>query len=152
METKALIPADIPRLFIEAWNDRRADDLASLFEEDADFVNVVGIWWHSRDAIFKAHDYGLSVIFNDSTLKLGTVKVKLLGTDYAIAHARMRLSGQTAHDVTAGLRQNLFIFVLRRYDDHWLCVSAQNTDIVIGAETHIREEDGKLSPVDYRGR
>lgn len=34
---------DIPRLFTEAWNARRADWLAALFEEGADFVNVVGI-------------------------------------------------------------------------------------------------------------
>src|SRR5690606_39198867 len=45
---KATTPDEIPRLFTEAWNARRTDWLATLFEGDADFVNVVGIWWNCR--------------------------------------------------------------------------------------------------------
>ncbi len=76
----------------------------------------------------------------------------MLGTPAAptVVHARMRLEGQTPNGGTAGIRQNLFIFVVQQREDHWLCVSAQNTDIVIGAETHIRDESGKLKPADYR--
>lgn len=149
MET-TLIPEDIPRLFVQAWNRRSAAGIAALFEDDADFVNVVGIWRENREAIRKAHDYGLRVIFNQSELKLGKVKVKNLSDDTAVVHARMRLAGQTPKEIAAGIRHNLFIFVVRRHDDHWLCVSAQNTDIVAGAETHIRDKDGNLIPVDYR--
>ncbi len=147
---RATTPGDIPRLFAEAWNTRRADRLASLFEEDADFINVVGIWWESRTDIQKAHDYGLKVIFNESTLKIGKVKVKALGEGHAIVHARMRLIGQTPKAGAAGVRNNLFIFVVRKHGDHWLCVSAQNTDIVPGSETHIRNDRGELVAVDYR--
>src|SRR5690606_10485176 len=63
-------PEDLPRLFAEAWNRRDPDALASLFELDAEFVNVTGIWWHDRDAIRKAHAYGLSRIFPESTLRI----------------------------------------------------------------------------------
>jgi len=45
---------------------------------------------------------------------------------------------------------NLFLFVVYKHGEHWLCVSAQNTDIVAGAETHIRRDDGTLVAVDYR--
>lgn len=152
MENKALVPEDIPILFAEAWNARRADRLASLFEEDADFVNVVGIWWQNRSDIFKAHDYGLKVIFNESKLTVGKVKVKQSGSDCMVVHARMRLTGQTEHGGKAGLRQTMFIFVLRKHHEHWLCVSAQNTDIVAGAETNLRREDGNLEPVNYRNK
>lgn len=147
---KATTPEDIPQLFTEAWNARRADQLAALFEEDADFINVVGIWWENRTDIQKAHDYGLNVIFNKSTLKIGKIKVKPLGDGRAVVHARMRLTGQTSQGGTAGVRNNLFIFVVRKHADYWLCVSAQNTDIVPGAETHIRNEQGELVPTDYR--
>jgi len=146
----AAAPEDIPRIFTEAWNARRADRLAALFEEDADFINVVGIWWENRADIEKAHDYGLKVIFNESTLKVGRIKVKPLGNDHAVVHARMRLTGQTPKDGAAGLRHNLFLFVLRKHGNHWLCVSAQNTDIVPGAETHIHNEKGELVAADYR--
>lgn len=152
MEDKiALSPADIPRLFVVAWNNRSAAAIASLFELDADFINVVGIHWTDQAAIEKAHDYGLKVIFKDSALHLGKVKVKQLADDIAVVHARMRLQGQRAVDGrAAGTRQNLFIFVVRRHGDAWLCVSAQNTDIVLGAETHIRDANQHLVPISYR--
>lgn len=146
----ALLPEDIPRLFCLAWNAKRATDLAKLFTEDADFVNVVGIWWENRTDIFKAHDYGLRVIFNDSTLSVGRIKVKQLGDEIAVVHARMRLSAQTPVGGVAGLRQTLFIFVVQKKGNIWQCVSAQNTDIVAGAETHIRDEQGHLTPVNYK--
>ena len=34
--------------FIEAWNERNTHKLASIFVEDAEFVNVTGLWWHNR--------------------------------------------------------------------------------------------------------
>ena len=150
MMRKMTQPEDMPHRFAEAWNLRRADLLAGLFLEDADFVNVVGIWWDKRSEIEEAHAYGLRVIFNRSTLRVGKVKVKSLGEDYAVVHARMRLSGQTKGEQTAGLRFTLFLFVLKKDRDHWYCVSAQNTDIVACAETNIRTETGVLEPADYR--
>lgn len=63
-------PEDIATLFVRAFNDRDAVALANLFIEDAEFVNVVGIWWHNRQAIWKAHDYGLKTIFNHSIVEL----------------------------------------------------------------------------------
>lgn len=148
----AINPEEIPELFVQAWNRRSADDIAQLFEENADFINVVGIWWDQREAIRKAHEYGLRVIFKDSLLKLGKVKVKHLSEDIAVVHARMQLSGQSDLHGKAGTRNNMFLFVARKHPKGWLCVSAQNTDIVIGAETHIKREDGTLQAVDYRDR
>ena len=88
-------PENIANEFIEAWNGRDADRLGSLFDEDADFVNVVGLWWHDRSAIRKAHAYGFERIFNASVLELISLKVRHLSEDIAIVHAKMRLSGQS---------------------------------------------------------
>ena len=144
-------PEDIPKLFVQAWNARNARDLADLFSPDAEFVNVVGLWWHNREDIYKAHDYGLKVIFNNSTLELRRVKVKQLSENIAVVHARMRLSGQTEHSgKKAKTRQNLFTFVVQQIEERWVCVSAHNTDIVPGAETNILTEDNRLKNVDYR--
>ena len=49
----------VARAFFDRWNDHDAEGIAALFAEDADFVNVVGLWWRNRRAIRKAHDYGL---------------------------------------------------------------------------------------------
>jgi hypothetical protein len=39
-------PDDIAGVFVSAWNDRDADRLAPVFDDDAEFVNVTGLWWH----------------------------------------------------------------------------------------------------------
>jgi uncharacterized protein (TIGR02246 family) len=145
-------PDSIPRAFVEAWNRRDADGIAALFDEDAEFVNVTGLWWHDREAIRRAHAYGLSRIFDRSTLRLGVVRVKHLADDIAVVHARMTLSGQTpAAGVAApGTRTNIFSFVVHRTPDGWRCASAHNTDVVPGMETNLVDAEGRLRSVDYR--
>jgi uncharacterized protein (TIGR02246 family) len=145
-------PESIPKVFAEAWNRRDADALASIFDEDAEFVNVVGLWWHSREDIRKAHAYGLKRIFNRSTLELVRVKVKWLSEDIAVVHARMRLTGQTPIGETEqpGVRHNVFSFVVHRTPQGWRCASAHNTDIVPGMETNVTGEDGLLRSANYR--
>lgn len=145
-------PEDVATIFTEAWNRRDPDRLAALFEEDADFVNVVGIWWREREAIRQAHAYGLAQIFGQSTLRATKVSTKRLSPDIALVHARLRLSGQSATGEVSqpGVRRTILSFVLRRTDQGWRCAAAQNTDIIPGAETHIATPDGHLHPADYR--
>ena len=145
-------PERVPEAFAAAWNRRDPDGIAALFDEDAEFVNVVGLWWHDREAIRRAHAYGLTRIFAGSTLRLGVVRVKRLSDDVAVVHARMTLSGQTpvAGAAGPGTRTNVFSFVVRRAGERWSCASAQNTDVVPGAETNVVDEAGRLRPADYR--
>ncbi len=149
---RAKNPDDIPKLFVEFWNQRRADALSMLFKEDADFVNVVGLWWNNRKDIFKAHDYGLKVIFNNSSLSVIHIKTKLISGNFAVVHAKLKLEGQSSvKGIEAGKRKNILSFVVTKDEKGlWKAVSAQNTDIVGGAETNIRKEDGKLQPISYR--
>ncbi len=131
---------------------RNADMLASLFVEDAEFVNVVGLWWHNRDDIRKAHAYGFEKIFGDSDLALGKTLVKYLSDDIAVVHARMRLKDQTPKGAVKNpaLRQNIFTFVVQKFERNWKCVSAHNTDIVPGTESNIIDEEGNLKAINYR--
>lgn len=152
LPSTALKPEDIPRLFVEYWNLRRADYLSQLFEQDADFINVVGLWWENRDDIFKAHDYGLKVVFNNSDLSIIRLKTKMLADDLAIVYAKLKIVGQTTvKEVEAGTRRTIITFVVRRSGQGvWSAISGQNVDIVGGVETNIRREDGSLSSIDYR--
>ena len=147
--TGVVDPAAFPAAFRDAWMARDAARLAALFIADADFVNVVGIWWEDRGAIERAHDYALNSFFSVSRLTVGRVKVRRLG-DTAVVHARIRLTGQRAPDGTeAGARSTVMVFVLHRDSTAWRCVAAQNTDIAPGAETQVARTDG-LTPTDYR--
>ena len=145
-------PERIPAAFAAAWNARDPDALAALFDEDAEFVNVVGLWWHDRDAIRRAHAYGLARIFQHSTLRVGVVRLKHLRDDVTIVHARMHLEGQTPVGGAGAPRPrtNIFSFVVHRTAEGWRCASAHNTDVVPGAETNIVDDAGRLGAVDYR--
>src|SRR5690625_6248695 len=104
----------MPQASVGVWNRKDAAQLAMRFDEDAEFVNVVGLWWHDRAAIERAHAYGFERIFPDSTLKLMRVTVKHLRDDVAVVHARMRLTGQTpvAGTDAPAPRTNPFSFVV----------------------------------------
>lgn len=147
-------PERLPELWALAWNRRDADALAALFDADAAFVNVTGLWWHDREAIREAHRYGLEVIFNASELTIRRVTVKWIRDDVAVVHARMRLTGQSPiGDVEQpGPRTTVLSFVVHRTETGWRCASAQNTEVVPGKETHIVDDAGALGSVDYRTR
>ena len=122
-----------------------------MFFENADFVNVTGKWWDNKEDILKAHDFGFRVIFKNSLLEVLNVKEKILSEEIAVVHARIRLTGQTEKEVEkADIRETMFLFVLRKVDGQWLCESAQNTDIVFGMQTNIRDEKGELKSVSYK--
>ena len=147
-------PEDIPRLFVEAWNKKDPDALASLFDSHAEFVNVTGLWWHDRASIRKAHAYGLERIFKASTLTVDELRVKDLSDDVAIVHAAMTLSGQTAIGAIRqpGARKTIFSFVVHRVAEGWTCASAHNTDAGTehGNECYRRRRSGSGGQLPHR--
>ncbi|MCS6621865.1 SgcJ/EcaC family oxidoreductase [Roseibacterium beibuensis] len=148
-DAEAVADAFVMRL-VAAWHARDGQALADLFAPDADFVNVVGIWWEDRGAIARAHQYALDSFFADTRLAPGRRKLRPLGPHHLLLHQRVRLSGQRAPDGSeAGARSTIFSFVLERRGADWLAVSAQNTDVVPGAETHVSDGSG-LTAQDYR--
>ncbi len=144
-------PEDLPQHFMKAWNDRDAKKLADLFAEDAEFVNVVGLWWHNKQDIFKAHDYGLKKLFSNSELSIRKIKTRYLSKEIAVVNARLHLKGQTQiEDEKSKARNTIFTFVVQKKGKYWLCVSAHNTDVVLGKETNIVKSDNSIEAVDYR--
>ncbi|WP_425099198.1 SgcJ/EcaC family oxidoreductase [Tropicibacter sp. S64] len=143
-------PEDMPQAFAEAWHDRDGHRIAALFAEDADFVNVTGLWWHGRAAIARPHEIALKTFFARTTLHLGRTETRALGPDCAVVRCRVHITGQTAPDGgKAGDRQTILTFVMARQPTGWLCVSGQNTEVSPGMETHLAGPDGPR-PVDYR--
>src|SRR5699024_1834632 len=97
--------------------------------------------------------YGFEKIFTNSHFEVLKVKVKMLRDDIAIVHSRIRVTGQTKQEVKdAGRRETMFIFVAQKTKGKWLVESAQNTDIVFGMQTNIRDENGKLKSVSYKNK
>jgi uncharacterized protein (TIGR02246 family) len=142
-------PEAIPVLFARAWNERNPDALASLFDEDAEFVNVTGLCWHNRESIRKA--FGLDGVFNKSTLATGETKVKLLSPDIAVVHTRMTLSGVDPADsmTQPGPRTTIVSFVVHRAGDRWLCATAHNTDVMPGTDATVMDAAGDVGVANY---
>ncbi len=143
-------PQDIPTFFAKAWNAGDAAALGRLFVEDADFVNVVGLWWHNRSDIERAHEYGLKTFFKFAQLSVRRTKVRLLDENNAVIHVRWMLSGQLDKDGnTLDDRTAIMMFVAQRQEDRWAVVAAQNTDVIPGKETLVAKA-GRREAVDYK--
>lgn len=97
-------PEELVERFAHAWNKGDAGGIASLFTSDADFVNVVGLWWRSREEIKRAHAYGFKRIFGGARLDLERVEVKHLADRVATVHGRWVLRGKAPHAKRPGRR------------------------------------------------
>jgi uncharacterized protein (TIGR02246 family) len=129
-------PEEIALRFIDAWNRHDTAALAALFTEEADFVNVVGMWWRSRAEIEAAHAEAHAIFFKDSHLQGEVAASKLLRPDVAVVHVRWRLSGQLEPDGSTGApREGILVFVLTREAGGWWARVAQNTDVLPGLLT-----------------
>jgi uncharacterized protein (TIGR02246 family) len=146
-------PEDIPALFARAWNERDAHALASLFDEDAEFVNVTGVCWHDRESIRKAHAEGFTRAFDTATLAADAIRVKLLSAEAAVVHARMTLSGQPPDDGAAepAPRTTIASFALHKSAERWLCASVHQTGVIPDLATPVAEEVGMSRPAGYPG-
>lgn len=146
-------PEYVAQEFANAWSSANADGIASLFVPDADFVNVVGIWWNTREQIRDGHAYGFKYMFPNSVMTLVKVTSRALGEVHALVHAAWSMTGQiTPEGGPAGARSGIFSFVMARQPaGNWLAVSAHNTDIVSGAQTHVADS-GSLRPESYKQR
>ncbi len=144
-------PKSIVTDFQQAWNAHDADALAELFVEDADFVNVTGLWWTNKERIRTAHAFGFANIFGDSIMTVGRTEIRMLGHDHALVHARVTVTGQnTPEGSRAEERRTVFSFVVARFhddqSDYWRAVSAHNTDVVPGGpDTNVNSPDGQTA-------
>lgn len=119
--------------FAEAWNRHDMDAFARLFAPDAEFVNVVGLWWKGRDQIREAHEVTHKTLFKDSRLTILETAVRFPAEKFAIARSHWRLEGHTSPDGQAlPSRTGLLVNVLTSDGGDWSIIDSQNTDIIEG--------------------
>ena len=128
--------ADVERVvaaFAEAWNRHDMGAFAELFAPDAEFVNVVGMWWKGRAEIKAAHEFTHSTMFKSSRLTILETSVRFLVPELAIARSRWLLEnhvGPAGEPLPA--RHGVLVNVLARRGGRWSIIDAQNTDIIEG--------------------
>lgn len=136
--------------FSSAWAAGDAVGIGELFAEDADFINVVGLWWTSRRSIVRALERGFQGWFADSTFEAEKLTLRMLGETAAAVGVRWRIEGQLDPDGgRAPSRRGIATVVLRQLQDGtWLCVNWHNTDIAAAADTNLMV-DGIVTPTSY---
>lgn len=117
--------------FVDAWNRHDMNGLAALFAEDADFVNVIGLWWRGRAEIQKEHEALHATRMRNSHLVAEETVVRFLRPDVAVVHVRWELTGDTGLEGRPlPPRKGILEHVVAKIGDQWLIASSQNTDIL----------------------
>jgi uncharacterized protein (TIGR02246 family) len=94
------------QVFVDDWNSHDIKSFAALFAENADFVNVIGLWWRGRPEIQKAHEALHATRMRNSHLVATETAVRVLRPGVAVTHVRWELTGDTGIDgVTLPPRQ-----------------------------------------------
>ena len=115
--------------FISAWNTHDMKALAALFTEDADFVNVAGMWWKGRAMIQTMHERTHATRFKDTALVETNTTVRTVSPDVAVLHVRWELSGELDQDGKRAMtRHGIMQIVAVKQADGWRILAAQNTN------------------------
>jgi uncharacterized protein (TIGR02246 family) len=119
--------------FAEAWNRHDMEAFAELFAPDAEFVNVVGMWWKGRAEIKAAHEFTHATMFKSSRLTILETTVRFPAPQLAIARSRWLLENHVSPDGAAlPARNGVLVNVLALRGGTWSIIDAQNTDIIEG--------------------
>jgi len=119
--------------FADTWNRHDMEAFAQLFASDAEFVNVVGLWWKGRAEIKQAHEFTHATMFKNSRLTILETSVRFPSPRFAIARAKWHLEGHVGPEGQAlPPRSGLLVNVLASNSGSWAIIDSQNTDIVEG--------------------
>ena len=104
-----------------------------MFAEDAEFVNVVGLWWKGREEIKRAHVATHTTKFRDSRLTITNIVIRFVKPDVAITRSSWELTGHLGPSGEAlPKRRGILMNIIVRIDDEWKIIDSQNTDIIEG--------------------
>jgi uncharacterized protein (TIGR02246 family) len=114
---------------IAAFN--RHDPAPSLFTEDADYVNVQGMWLKGAAAIERGRKGRFETALKDAMITPLDVQIRFITPDVAIAHVTHEMRGMRGSDGTTlpphrELSTRVFV---KKKDGRWLLTAFQNTTV-----------------------
>jgi uncharacterized protein (TIGR02246 family) len=133
MSAQATEITRIVESFAECWNRHDMTAFADLFSEDAEFVNVVGLWWKGRAEIKAAHEFTHQTLFRHSLLTIAEVFTRFPDPRIAIARCLWRIEGHVTPDgAPLPARNGVLLNILQHEGGRWFIIDSQNTDIIEG--------------------
>lgn len=125
------VAAEIGDGFAMAWNQHDMEALGRLFYDDADFVNVVGVHMHGREAIEGGHGAAHAGPYRNSTLRVTVDDAREIVPSAIVAHFHTQLEGDAR--APGETRRTLMTVVLEQRAAAWKIVAAHNTGIATPA-------------------
>jgi uncharacterized protein (TIGR02246 family) len=122
-------PETAPDAFQSAWNAHDMTAFASLFHDDATFVNRFAHHVRGVSEIVALHRPIHETIYRDSTLDNELIDVTMLGGDVAVVHFWSRLRIGPAHPAGAHDVDTLILTVLTRRDRDWRIQALENVTL-----------------------
>jgi uncharacterized protein (TIGR02246 family) len=108
-----------------AWNAADGTGFARPFAEDADFVNIRGEHFQSRDLIAKGHQAIFDTIYKGSVVRFEVTGVRAISQTVLVAHVKSTLKAPTGP--LAGEHNSLFTMVVVQAQNDWRIAAFHNT-------------------------
>lgn len=109
----------------EAWNAADGAGFARPFAEDADFVNIRGEHFRTREVIAKGHQAIFNTIYAGSVVHYQVAGVRAIAPAVLLAHVKAVLKAPTGP--LAGEHSSLFTLVLVQDQNAWSIAAFHNT-------------------------
>jgi uncharacterized protein (TIGR02246 family) len=122
------VAAELTSGLAAAWNQHDMRAFASLFHDDAAFVNVAGAYMRGHEEIERIHAGVHAGPFRNSTLTARPEDARSLGSDVVVTHVRSELHGDDRFP--GQVRQTLMTLVIERRGAQWKIVAAHNTNVL----------------------
>lgn len=109
----------------QAWNAGDGARFGSVFADDADFVNIRGEYYRTREAIAAGHQGIFDTIYKGSTVQLELEDVRQIAPTVLVARIRSRMNAPSGP--LAGRHDARFTIVLVEQGVDWRIAAFHNT-------------------------
>jgi uncharacterized protein (TIGR02246 family) len=121
----------------KAWNTHDMKAFATLFRDDAEWVNKVGMHWRGREEIMVAHAAFHETIFKNHSYRTDVVETRAIAPGVAVAVVTETFEGFKAPDGRDWPKsRNRLSYVLVNGTDGWKIAHGQNVEIDEVAAKH----------------
>ncbi|MBO0932474.1 SgcJ/EcaC family oxidoreductase [Fibrella sp. HMF5036] len=120
---------------LKSWHTHNYNDIATWATPDADWVNVVGMWWKGREEVRLAHQVFHDMFFKTTPLTQQSLTIRFVTPEVAIGHLLWHIGAYYPPDgIDHGTNKrpegdDLATLVFVKKDGKWLLTAAQNVSI-----------------------
>jgi len=120
----------------EAMNHKDWKAYGDLFAEDADWINVVGMFWHGKENVVKAHAAYASTVFRNGGFTYSDMSIREVAPSVVVVVVTEHSVEQVAPDGVTKLPpgQGRLSFVVVKRNGEWKITLGHNTGVLEAAE------------------